>query len=193
MEKRDTREHILRIGMDLVARQGFNATGIGSVLSHAQVPKGSFYHYFPSKEAFGLAIIDRFASRYEEKLLGFLRDEDLTPLARLRTYLEAIAQRLDEGGCDRGCLAGNLGQELAACNETFRKRLGQLFDSWQEHLDRCLAEAQVRGELAVEVDSLQLAGVVLNGLEGAILRAKVQRSSQPVREFMSVLFSRLLR
>ena len=192
MEKRDTREHILRIGMDLVARQGFNATGIGAVLSQAEVPKGSFYHYFPSKEAFGLAIIDRFARRYEEKLLGFLQDEDLLPLARIRAYLDAIAQRLDEGGCDRGCLAGNLGQELAACNETFRHRLGQLFDSWQEHIARCLAAAQVRGELAIELDSSQLAGVVLNGLEGAILRAKVQRSSQPVREFMSVLFSRLL-
>lgn len=192
MEKRDTREHILRIGMELVARQGFNATGIGTVLSQAEVPKGSFYHYFPSKEAFGLAIIDRFARRYEEKLLAFLRDEDHSPLDRIRAYLSAIAQRLDEGGCDRGCLAGNMGQELAACSEPFRQRLEQLFDNWQAHLAQCLVAAQAHGELAVEVDSRQLAGVVLNGLEGAILRAKVQRSSQPVREFMTVLFSRLL-
>lgn len=193
MEKRDTREHILRIGMDLIARQGYNATGIGAVLSRAEVPKGSFYHYFPSKEAFGLAIIDRFAQRYEEKLLTFLRDEKLAPLQRIRAYLDAVALRLDEGGCDRGCLAGNLGQELAACNATFRTRLRQLFDSWQEHLACCLEAAQSDGELSSEVGSWQLAGVVLNGLEGAILRAKVQVSAQPVREFTGVLFSRLLR
>lgn len=193
MEKRDTREHILRIGMDLIARQGYNATGIGAVLSRAEVPKGSFYHYFPSKEAFGLAVIDRFARRYEEKLLRFLRDETLPPLDRLRAYLEAIAERLDEHGCDRGCLAGNLGQELAACNESFRRRLQQLFDSWQEHFAVCLSAGQAQGQLAGELDSRLLAGVVLNGIEGAILRAKVQGSAQPVRDFAAVLYSRLLR
>ncbi|ABA87696.1 transcriptional regulator, TetR family [Syntrophotalea carbinolica DSM 2380] len=193
MEKRDTREHILRIGMDLMARQGYGATGIGAILSRAEVPKGSFYHYFPSKEAFGLAIIDRFAHRYEEKLLAFLRDDKLAPLERIRAYLDAIAQRLDNGGCDRGCLAGNLGQELAACNQTFRRRLQHLFDSWQEHLANCLAAAQAHGHMSADISSSQLAGVVLNGLEGAILRAKVQCSAEPVREFIDVLFSRLLR
>lgn len=193
MEKRDTREHILRVGMDLIARQGFNATGIGAVLSRAQVPKGSFYHYFPSKEAFGLAIIDRFAERYEAGLLGFLRDERCAPLERIRAYLEDVAGRLDEGGCERGCLAGNLGQELAACNETFRLRLKQLFDSWQEHFAACLAAARDHGQPLPKVDDRELAGVILNGLEGAILRAKVQSSAHPVREFTTVLFSHLLR
>jgi TetR/AcrR family transcriptional repressor of nem operon len=193
MEKRDTREHILRIGMDLISRKGYNATGIGAVLSRADVPKGSFYHYFPSKEAFGLAIIDHFASRYQEKLLAFLQDGRLAPLERIHAYLDAVALRLDDGGCDRGCLAGNLGQELAACNPAFRSRLQQLFDHWQDHIANCLAAAQSRGELSSEIDSQELAGFVLNGLEGAILRAKVQRTARPVREFTDVLFSRLLR
>lgn len=193
MEKRDTREHILSIGMDLIARQGYNGTGIGAVLSRAEVPKGSFYHYFPSKEAFGLAIIDRFAHRYEAKLLRYLRDETLSPVERLRAYVQAIVDRLDENGCERGCLAGNLGQELAACNERFRHRLQQFFNAWQGHLAACLADGQACGEVAAELDSRQLAGVVLNGLEGAILRAKVENSARPVRDFGSVLFARLLR
>ena len=171
MEKRDTRNDIIKVGMELIATQGYSATGIGVVLRLARVPKGSFYHYFPSKEEFGLAVIDRFAEGYERFLCGFLQEQGVTPLSRLRNYLQAVAVAvgLEEKGCVRGCLIGSLGQELAAQNETFRLRLEEVFSAWQ-----CMA------------------GVLLSGLQGALLRAKVQRSAQPIRELTGTLFDRFL-
>jgi TetR/AcrR family transcriptional regulator, transcriptional repressor for nem operon len=84
MTKRDTRSEIIRIGTDLISRQGFNATGIDAVLREAKIPKGSFYHYFKSKEDFGLAVIDHFAERYDQRLETFLNDEEVAPLNRIR-------------------------------------------------------------------------------------------------------------
>ena len=194
MEKRDTRNDIIKVGMELISTQGYSATGIGAVLQLAKVPKGSFYHYFPSKEAFGLAVIDRFAEGYERFVCAFLQEPGVAPLERLRNYLDAVAQAvgLEEDGCVRGCLIGNLGQELAAQNETFRLRLEEIFNDWLKHLATILDQAQSAKEVDAGLDSRCMAGVVLSGLQGALLRSKVQRSAQPIREFTAVLFDRLL-
>lgn len=193
MEKKDTRSEIIRIGTGLISRQGFNATGIDSVLKEAAVPKGSFYHYFKSKEDFGLAVIDRFAENFEQRIDAFLNDEEVAPLDRIRNFLETGLARVSQNQCTKGCLIGNLGQEMADQNELFRARLDDVFTMWKGRFAACLAEAQQRGELPRDHDPRLLAGFILSGYEGAILSAKVMKSPQPVRDFIDVLFAATLR
>lgn len=193
MEKKDSRAEIISIGMDMISLQGYSATGIDAVLKRAGVPKGSFYHYFGSKEEFGLAVIDHFARRYAEIVDSFLKDEELTPLNRIRKYLETGLARFTQNQCTKGCLVGNLGQELADQNERFRTRLDEVFRSWKDQIATCLQEAQRAGELAQDLDPGILAGFILSGLEGAILRAKVMKSPQPMRDFIETLFATVLK
>ena len=193
MEKKDTRSDIIRIGTALIARQGFYATGIDAILKEAGVPKGSFYHYFKSKEEFGLAVIDHFAERFEQRLEAFLKDEEVTPLNRIRNYLESSLARVAQNQCSKGCLIGNLGQELADLNERFRARLEEIFGMWRERFAACLDEAQQSGELTREIDPGMVAGYILSGWEGAILRTKVMKSPQPMHDFIAVLFATTLR
>lgn len=193
MDRNETRANIIRIGTDLISRHGYNATGIDAVLKEAGVPKGSFYYYFRSKEDFGLAVIDHFAERYDRRLDTFLGDEEVTPLNRLRNLLEGGLARLEQNHCAKGCLIGNLGQELADQNERFRARLAEIFGAWKERYAACLREAQRAGELAAELDPGVVAGFILSGWEGAILRAKVMKSPQPLRDFIGTLFATVLR
>lgn len=193
MERKDTRAEIISIGMEMISLQGYSATGIDAVLRRAGVPKGSFYHYFGSKEEFGLAVIDHFARRYAEIVDSFLKDEELTPLNRIRKYLETGLARLTQNQCTKGCLVGNLGQELADQNERFRTRLDEIFRSWKEQIATCVEEAQRAGELAHDLDPGVLAGFILSGLEGAILRAKVMKSPEPMRDFIETLFATVLK
>jgi TetR/AcrR family transcriptional regulator, transcriptional repressor for nem operon len=192
MGKKDTRNEIISIGTELIASQGFNATGIDMVLKEAGVPKGSFYHYFRSKEDFGLAVIDRFAARYHERLDSFLRDGSHLPLTRIRNYLLANLEWVERNNCSKGCLVGNLGQELSDRNERFRQRLEEVFQSWQDQLAACFREAQEAGELSRDVDAATVAEFMLSGMEGAILRAKVMKSPQPLRDFIDILYARVL-
>ncbi|KAB0668703.1 TetR family transcriptional regulator [Oryzomonas sagensis] len=192
MKKKDTRGEIIRIGTEMIARQGYNATGIDAVLKEAGVPKGSFYHYFRSKEEFGLAVIDHFAERFEQRMEEFLGNENLAPLARIRDFFESGLTRVTQNQCTKGCLIGNLGQELADLNERFRARLDEIFGMWRERFAACLREAQSRGELSDAVDPAVTAGFILSGWEGAILRAKVMKSPQPMRDFVDLLFSAIL-
>lgn len=193
MEKKDTKAEIIAKGTEMISLNGYNATGIDAVLKQVNVPKGSFYHYFGSKEDFGLAVIDRFAERYQQRLETFLDDVEVTPLNRIRNYLESGLARFAQNQCAKGCLIGNLGQELADQNERFRSRLDEIFQSWKVHFAACIREAQGVGELAPDLDVNIIAGFILSGWEGAILRAKVMKSPQPMRDFIETLFSTVLK
>ncbi len=192
MKTRATRDKLIQVGAELIAEHGFNATGINAVLKRAEVPKGSFYHYFTSKEDFGLAVIDAFAEAYDARLAAIFTDPDVSPLRRLRRYFAVGKQ--DMLSCDhaRGCLIGNLGQELSAQSEVFRARLDQVFRAWERRLVDCLEEARDKGEIDATLDPHAQASFIMAGWEGAILRAKTVKSLDPMECFEAVLFSRVL-
>lgn len=188
-----SREQILKSGRELIAGRGFNATGLDAILKAAGVPKGSFYHYFASKEDFGLAVIDDFAQQYAEHLNGFLSDKTLAPLERVRRFMESGIESLGSCQCARGCLLGDLGQELAAQNESFRVRIDRVFQSWKRKFADCFEEARAAGDLHVHSDPDKLAEFFLAGWEGALLRAKVAKSVQPLKDFTELFFAGVLK
>lgn len=192
-KKRDTKAELIKVGMELIGTQGYNATGIGAVLKHAGVPKGSFYHHFVSKEEFGLTIIEIFTEKFLKRLDTYLSDNSKTPLTRLRTFLEKGLEQVEVHQFTTGCLIGDLAQELAAQNERLRTRLDNVMRSWSERFAVCLAEAQQAGEVPLTTNPEKVASLILTGWEGALLRSKVMKSSQPVRDFIDILFTTVLK
>ena len=82
---------------------------------------------------------------------------------------------------------------MADVNERFRSRLEEVFSLWKERFADCLREAQEKGQLSNDMDPVQLAGVILASWEGAILRSKVMKSTQPMRDFIDIAFTLILR
>ena len=148
--------------------------------------------YFKSKDELGLAIIEDAARELAAKLERHLGDAAHTPLQRLRGYFESgiVAQRRSE--CTRGCLFGTLGLELASKNARLRRRIAEEFKRWQERVADCLKQAQQAGELGGDHDPVALAGFILSAWEGAILRAKVAKSVEPLRQCVEHLFRQVL-
>lgn len=188
MTRIETRKLLIDVGTRVIGNQGFNPTGLSTLLQTAGVPKGSFYYYFASKEDFGLAIIDETATEYAELIAGYLQDERFTPLTRIRHYLQSGLERIRDGQCKRGCLIGTLGQELSTQSETFRARLDGVFEGWKQQFSICLQAAKTSGELPADVDVMQLAEFLLSGWQGAILRAKMQQNVAPLEAFISLIF-----
>ncbi|WP_091645410.1 TetR/AcrR family transcriptional regulator [Aquisalimonas asiatica] len=188
----DTRQHIIQVGAQLILCNGFQATGINKVLDAAQVPKGSFYYYFSSKNDFGLAVIDDYARDYDQRLDETVSNPALTPLDRIRAYLEAASQDVIDCDFSKGCLIGNLGQELATQNEAFRSKLDTVFAGWERRFADCITEGQHAGEIPTDLDAAEAASLLLSGWQGAILRAKLIRSRQPLDQFQSLLFRKIL-
>jgi len=193
MATKDTRSDIIRAGMGIIARYGYNSTGIEAILKQAGVPKGSFYHYFSSKQEFGLQVLDHFASGIERIFSTMLSDASLSPLARLRKCVESLVVRFEDNNCGVGCLVANLGQELADQNEEFRQRLARIFRSWMRLFEQCLREARSAGEIPAQSSPELLAEVFISGFEGALLVSKVMKSSAPLRNFIDFYFERAVR
>lgn len=186
-----TRELLLRAGLEVLTEKGFSATGIEEILSRVGVPKGSFYHYFDSKEAFGLDLIERYGEFFARKLDRHFCNPALSPLSRLRAFVIDATDGMARYQFRRGCLIGNLGQEMGALPESFRTRLMETFDDWQARFSACLVEAQQAGELPANADSAQLAAFFWIGWEGAVLRAKLERSAKPLEVFADFFFASL--
>ncbi|MCW8928892.1 MAG: TetR/AcrR family transcriptional regulator [Gammaproteobacteria bacterium] len=171
----DTKEALLRSGMELLTEKGYSATGIDEILRQVGVPKGSFYHYFGSKEVFGLELIQYYSSFFRHKLDKFLTDQSLSPIERLIAFSEDAVNGMAHYNFKRGCLVGNLGQEMSALPEPFRAQLKTVFYDWQLKVQKCLEAAKEAGQISDDVDCQQSAYIFWVGWEGAVLRAKLER------------------
>lgn len=187
----ETREALVRVGVAFLSERTFSATALEEVLKTAGVPKGSFYHYFTSKTEFGCAVIDAYAHYFATRLdRAFLRPA-ASPLSRIRDFMDEAAEGMARHGYRRGCVVGNLGQEIGALPDVFRKRLGRVLSDWQRRTALVLAEAQAAGELDTCHNVGSLAAFFWIGWEGAVLRAKLELDPAPIAlfadQFMALL------
>ena len=119
----ETREALIRAGLENLTEKGFISSSIDEILKKESIPKGSYYHYFASKEEFGKELLDRYISFFSDKLKRHLEDESLPPLKRLESFVNSASRGMERYDYKRGCLVGNLGQEMSIIPESFRDRL----------------------------------------------------------------------
>src|SRR5262249_10080896 len=125
----DVRRRLLAAGLDLVHAHGFAASGVKDITEAAGVPKGSFYAYFSSKEAFAAAILEHYWADIEERLLPIL-DQDGAARERITRFFHALADEHEAGDFLLGCLIGNMSLELGGTSEPVRAELVSILDRW---------------------------------------------------------------
>src|SRR5574341_2633155 len=143
----DTKRQLLEKGVAMLLRNGYHDLGIAAVLEATEIPKGSFYHYFASKEDFGLQAIDLYMKEVHAGLEQCLGDPSLPPLKRVRRFFELSEEKYRTEGY-LGCLLGGLGQELSGISQVFRRKVQECFAAIERRVATCLREASRRGELA---------------------------------------------
>ena len=179
----DTRRLLIRTGLVALTEKGYSSVGIDEILRTASVPKGSFYHYFDSKESFGSELITAYADYFAAWLDRWFLDGSLTPLDRLRGFIRDASRSMKRHDYRRGCLVGNLGQEMAALPASFRARIISVFADWQRRTERCLRAARDAGQIDPPMSCRALAELFWIGWEGAVLRAKLERRARPLELF----------
>jgi len=192
--KKTTRENLIEVGLRLIRSAGYTATGINQILEAAEVPKGSFYHHFSTKDEFVMEVIRRYVAGEQERLDRLLDGSNLSPLKKLRGYFkEMITTYGSRSGPHVGCLLGNLSLEIAAQHTEIRNLLRQAFDGWQDAIAKTIREAVERQELPKEANADDLAALLVNGWEGAQVRAKAEQSDKPLELFFNNAFNVLLK
>ncbi|MCA0946879.1 TetR/AcrR family transcriptional regulator [Salipiger pacificus] len=182
-EASQARRNLIRAGLEHLTEKGYSSVGVDEILKTAKVPKGSFYHHFRNKADFGLALIAAYDTYFAGLLDQAFLDEDRSPLERLGLFTLMAEEGMARHGFRRGCLVGNLGQEMGALPDDFRGALVDVLETWQKRTAQLFRDAQARGELSREHDPDALAEVFWIGWEGAILRAKLELRPDPLRRF----------
>ncbi|WP_158865791.1 TetR/AcrR family transcriptional regulator [Leifsonia sp. AG29] len=173
--KSDARERILAAGADLFGRRSYSSIGVAEICAAAGVPKGSFYYFFPSKQALALEVVNE----HWEWQRGVWRSILTAPepiVERLRGLFVATAEMQSEAlagtGAVVGCLFGNLALELSSEDDPVRDRLQQIFEEQIDIVEAALREAQAAGQLQV-ADLREAAKAIVAQIEGLVLLAKL--------------------
>lgn len=175
----DTREHLLDTGERLCLQRGFNGMGLIELLKQAEVPKGSFYHYFPSKEVFGVAMLERYFARYHLRLQEYLDDHQDDSRQRVLDYYRQSLSYCQESSF-AGCLSVKLSAEVCDLSEAMRNALHAGSTALMDTLKTALEKAQQQKTLHADVNSAACAQTLYTLWLGASLQSKICRDNAPL-------------
>ena len=184
---KDTENHILEKGKALIQTDGYHGVGLKRILDRAEVPKGSFYHYFKSKEDFGLRVLDAYSQETNAFLQEHLEDKSKNPKARILHLLETMKEIYEAQQYDLGCLLGNCSLELANQKDSFATKISEHFQLWQQKFEKIIAEGQTTGDINDQMPARAYADFIINSWEGALVRTKAVKNNQPMNLLIEVL------
>jgi AcrR family transcriptional regulator len=172
-EKPGTRERIVQASAELLAKQGYNATGVKQIVSAAQAPFGSLYHFFPGgKEELGAEAIRASGAVYEQ-LIEAVFDPAPDPVTGVRLFFAGAAAHLEETGYADACPIATVALEVSSASEQMRRACAEVFESWIAAGAQRLERSGVSPEHA-----RALIVAMLAALEGAFVLARASQSTE---------------
>ena len=189
MPQRSVKEQLIEHAEDVFRQQGFSAASVQDLTVAAGVPKGSFYNHFASKQDLAREILTRYVRATDTSMLA---DEGLPARERLRRHFAGQVERTMRTGLEFGCLLGTLSAESPAAGKEVRAGADAGFAQWVGAVAETIAAGQRSGEIRAGTEPARLAGTLIDGFEGATLRAKATGQTGPVDDFMNITLDRLL-
>ena len=178
----DTREHLLATGERLCMHRGFTGMGLSELLKTAEVPKGSFYHYFRSKEAFGVAMLERHYAGYHQRLATHFATGEGNYRDRVLNYYQETLNQFCQQGIISGCLTVKLSADLS---EDMRTAMDKGASGVIALLAQALEKGRNEKTLAFSGEPLTQAQVLYALWLGANLQAKISRSAVPLESALA--------
>jgi TetR/AcrR family transcriptional repressor of nem operon len=175
----DVRDKILATGQRIMGGKGFSAVGLNEVLTAAGVPKGSFYHYFGSKEAFGDALLEDYFAGYLSEMDRTFSQPRRTRAQQLDAYFKAWMDNQSFEDCQGRCLAVKLGAEVADLSQSMRATLQRGTAGIISRLATVLEAGAREGSLSFAGNPQAMAQSLYELWLGASLMAKIVRNRQP--------------
>jgi TetR/AcrR family transcriptional repressor of nem operon len=171
----DTKRKLLDAAMRLMLRQGFTATTVDQVCAEAKLTKGSFFHYFKSKDEIGEAALEHFCAIQQSRFAKGAFNKMADPLERMNGFIDCIIEVGRSPEMAQGCLVGSLTQELALTHPKIRCQCETSFNNLAGFFSKTLQEAKKKYRPKVDFDPESVATLFVSLLQGSILLAKARR------------------
>lgn len=196
-QREDTRERIVRTAIELFHARSFESVGVAEICEAAQINKGSFYHFFASKEALVLAVIDAIWANGQTMFRGVLIDDtDTAPLDRIVGFFGGIERKTREmtlsSGRFPGCPIGNLVAEMSTQSEAVRQRLAEVYEGWADIFAVPLREAINAGDLPADTNAKTMAHSMVVLLQGLSLTTKAHGDGRKMKRIARFMLAQTL-
>lgn len=190
--KKDTIENILEVGTDLILKNGYHSVGLNKILKEANIPKGSFYYYFKSKEDFGLQVIKFYSKKSLIILNRYLEDNNKNHKQRIISFFKDMQEIYIAKNYKEGCLLGNCSTELSDFSVPFSTTIAYELSIWEKCFEKCIQKGQIEGSIKTSESPEILSDLILTMWEGALLRMKSAKNARSVETFIQYLEKYLL-
>jgi len=185
MKKNSTKDSLIRAAANLAAIKGFDRTSVQDVMAEAGVGKGSFYHHFPTKDALGLAVLEQDRNGFMAMLDACFGEK--RGAEALDCFFEAAFEKHHATGFAGGCLWGNTALEMSDTNPAFVEPVDAVFKAWTAKLSKAIEEGQADGDVRKDVKASDLALLIVETVEGAIMLARLRKDEAPMRSGLELL------
>ncbi len=172
-----TRDRLINVAAARFWAKGFSSTSLAEIVAGAQANGGSLYHFFRTKEALAIAVLDRHREELDRQIFAPAAERHDDPVEQVFAVLDVYRSFLERSGCAMGCPIGNLALEISDLHPAVREKAAEVFDSWTDRIQAMLEAA--RDRLPARTDVPGLARFVLTVMEGGVMQAKAQRSLEP--------------
>lgn len=179
-----SRQDLLNAAQELMLAKGFGATSVDEICRKAKLTKGSFFHYFKSKDALGKALLERFccSTQAQMKECCGCRSAEKDPLKRVESHIDLAIKISQERIGAKGCLLGTFAQELSDTHPQIRSMCAQAFYEWGKLIAADLKEAKAKYKPKTNFDPQDLAQHLIAIIEGAEILAKAQGDKKIVKK-----------
>jgi len=187
-----TKEALLKEGMQQLALQGYHGTGIKKVLDVVKVPKGSFYHYFESKEAYVAHIINEYSQQSSQLFDSVMAQPNTSAIEKMETIYQYLLNQYVNAECKKGCLIGSLAAEIGHSFELCQQAMQQSVSNLETRMAHLITQAQEEGSIRKDIQAEAVAEVLWSTWEGALLRMQIDGDVEAANRVLGVLFNQLL-
>ena len=190
-----TREALITAGIDQISMHGYHGTGIKQILDVVNVPKGSFYNFFASKEAFVAELIGHYSQGLLGQLAEFMQGvgKDLTAVEQLRAIYRYSLKQYALNDFKKSCLVGSIASEISSESEMCRIELERAMKQWLSFFSGVFEQGQQQGLIRDDMSPKDIAGLYWAAWEGALIKMKMSADVEPVKRIMELMIETLLK
>ncbi|MBU1344636.1 MAG: TetR/AcrR family transcriptional regulator [Proteobacteria bacterium] len=185
--KQDTKQKIIETGAKVIHHKGYHHTGIQEILTAANVPKGSFYFYFASKEDFGLHVIDYYNTLYMKMVSPIITDSSIKPLEKINQLLDWFIHMFVDMEYQCGCPIGNLSQEMGDLSPVFSDKLVDSVNLIVTIYQDLLEQARQDEDIPADLDPRETADFIVSSWHGALIKMKIVKNATPLENHKSFI------
>jgi len=169
-------EDILKVGYEVIRKNGYHKIGVNAILKEAKIPKGSFYNFFNSKEEFVRKVIVQYGTTNATWLEKYFNEVQGNPIQVLEDFYNLLIYYNEIDHYQSGCLLNLLSNEIGRMNDTLAAEINNQFYSWMQIIAAYIQRGQNSGDITREMTALDIAEYLHAGLYGTFPRMKVNRS-----------------